>query len=48
MRCVQEIFYIKGYRRLNIVQILCTYVYKWKMVSVETTPGIGTGGDKGE
>jgi hypothetical protein len=21
----------KGYRRVNIIQILCTYVYKWKI-----------------
>jgi hypothetical protein len=24
-----------------MVQILCTYVCKWKMISVETIPGMG-------
>jgi hypothetical protein len=26
----------KGWRRMNIVQILCTHVCKWKMIPVET------------
>jgi hypothetical protein len=39
----------KRYRRVYMVQMLCTHVCKWKMISVETTPGISRGkGDKGE
>jgi hypothetical protein len=30
------------------VQILCTHVCKWKMISVETIPGMAGEGDKGE
>jgi hypothetical protein len=26
--------------RLNMVQVLCTHVCKWKMIPVETIPGI--------
>jgi hypothetical protein len=33
----------KGCRRMNIVQILCTHVCKWKMITIETTPGMGVG-----
>jgi hypothetical protein len=36
----------KGSGRVNIVQILCTHVCKWKM-RLETTPGMGEG-NKGE
>jgi hypothetical protein len=32
---------------MNMVQILCTHVCKWKSESVETLLGMG-GGDKGE
>jgi hypothetical protein len=39
----------KGYRRVNIEQILCTHVYKWKtMILVETIPGMGRRGNEGE
>jgi hypothetical protein len=38
----------EGYRRMNMVQILCTHVCKWKMIPVETIPGMGEEGDKGE
>jgi hypothetical protein len=37
-----------GCRRVNMVQILCTHVCKWKMRPVETIPGMGEGGNKGE
>jgi hypothetical protein len=30
----------KGYRRVNMVQILYTYVCKWKMRPVITVPGM--------
>jgi hypothetical protein len=30
------------------VEILCAHVCKWKMRLIETTPGMGEGGDKGE
>jgi hypothetical protein len=33
----------KGYRKVNMVQIPCTRVCKWKMVPVETIPGVGGG-----
>jgi hypothetical protein len=33
----------KECKRVNIVQILCTHVCKWKMIPVETTPGMGGG-----
>jgi hypothetical protein len=36
----------KGCRRVNIVQILCICICKWKMISVETTPGMGVEGIK--
>jgi hypothetical protein len=29
--------------RVNMVQILCTHVCKWKMISFETIPGIEGG-----
>jgi hypothetical protein len=35
-------------RRMNTVEIMCTRVCKWKMIPVETIPGIGEGGDKGK
>jgi hypothetical protein len=38
----------KGYRRANMVQKLCTHVCKWKNGPVETIPGIGGKGNKGE
>jgi hypothetical protein len=28
-------------RRVNMVQILCTHLYKWKMMLIKTTPGMG-------
>jgi hypothetical protein len=31
----------KGCRKVNMVQILCTHVCKWKMRPVETIPGMG-------
>jgi hypothetical protein len=31
----------KGCRRVNIVQIECTHVCKWKNDTVETVPGMG-------
>jgi orotate phosphoribosyltransferase-like protein len=37
----------KGCRRVNMVQILCTFIYvSGKMRSVETIPGIAGGGIK--
>jgi hypothetical protein len=36
----------KECRRVNIVQILCTHVCKWKMRPVETIPGMGGEGIK--
>jgi hypothetical protein len=30
----------KGCRKGSILQILCTHVCKWKMIPVETTPGM--------
>jgi hypothetical protein len=36
----------KGYRRVNMVQILYTHVSKWKNDPVETISGIG--GEEGE
>jgi hypothetical protein len=33
----------KGCRRVNMVEILCTYICKWKMRLVETLPGMGGG-----
>jgi hypothetical protein len=33
----------KGCRRVNIVQIECTHVCKWKNDTVETVPGMGEG-----
>jgi hypothetical protein len=39
----------KGGRRVDMVQKMCMHVYfNAKMIPVETTPGIGVGGDKGE
>jgi hypothetical protein len=37
----------EGCGKMNMVQILCTHVCKWKMRPVETIPGMG-GEDKGE
>jgi hypothetical protein len=31
----------KGYRRVNMVQILCTHVCKWKNQTCETISGMG-------
>jgi hypothetical protein len=36
----------KECRRVNIVQILCIQVHKWKMIPIETVPEMG--GNKGE
>jgi hypothetical protein len=33
----------KGYRRVNIIQILCTHECKWKMIPAETIPGMEEG-----
>jgi hypothetical protein len=30
----------KEYRRVNVVEILCTHVFKWKNETVETIPGM--------
>jgi hypothetical protein len=38
----------KGYRRMNIMQTLYTFLCTWKMIPVETIPGMGGGEDKGE
>jgi hypothetical protein len=35
-------------KRLNIVQMLCIHVCKWKMITVETISGMAGEGDKGE
>jgi hypothetical protein len=34
--------------RMNMVQIPCTHICKWKMIPVETIPGMGEGGDERE
>jgi hypothetical protein len=31
----------KGCKRVNMVQIPCTHICKWKMIPAETIPGIG-------
>jgi hypothetical protein len=31
----------KGCGRMSMVQILCAHVCKWKMIPVETIPGMG-------
>jgi hypothetical protein len=31
----------RGCKRVNMVQILCTHVSKWKNETVETIPGMG-------
>jgi hypothetical protein len=36
----------KGYKRVNVEQILCAHVCKWKIMAVETTPGMERGGIK--
>jgi hypothetical protein len=33
----------KRCRMVNIMEILCTHVYKWKNETVETIPGMGRG-----
>jgi hypothetical protein len=33
---------------MDIVQILCIHVTKWKNSFVKTIPGMGSGGDKRE
>jgi hypothetical protein len=38
----------KGYRMVNIMQILCTHVCKWKIRYVETIPEMGGEEDEGE
>jgi hypothetical protein len=38
----------KGCERENEVQILCTRVFKWKMIPVESAPGMVGGRDKKE
>jgi hypothetical protein len=32
-----------GYRRMNMVEILCTHICKWEMRSIETTAEMGAG-----
>jgi hypothetical protein len=34
---------VKGGRRVNMVQKMCTHVYKCKMIPVEMIPEIGGG-----
>jgi hypothetical protein len=36
----------KGCRRVNMEQLLCTYVCKWKIIPVETSMGMGERGIK--
>jgi hypothetical protein len=36
----------KKHGKVNMVQILCTHVGKWKIRPVETVPGMGQGGMK--
>jgi hypothetical protein len=31
----------KEYRRVNMVQLLCTHVCKWKMIPIENSSGMG-------
>jgi hypothetical protein len=38
----------EGHGKVNIVQILCISVCKWKNIPAETIPGMEGGGDKGE
>jgi hypothetical protein len=38
----------KGIGRVNIVQVLCTHVFIWKIIPDETIPWMVGGGDKGE
>jgi hypothetical protein len=38
----------KGLEMVNMVQILCTHVYKWKMRPVEISLGMGGVEDIGE
>jgi hypothetical protein len=38
----------KGYRRLNMVKYYVHMYVIGKMIPVETIPGMGGGGDKGE
>jgi hypothetical protein len=33
---------------VNVVEILCTHVGKWKYKYIKTIPGMGEGGDKAE
>jgi hypothetical protein len=33
----------KWCRKVNMVKILCTHVFKWKMIPVETIPRMGRG-----
>jgi hypothetical protein len=37
----------KGYRRVNVVEMLCIHVWKWKNVTCWNFQELG-GGDKGE
>jgi hypothetical protein len=36
----------KGYRKVNMVQILYTHRCKWKMIPVETNPEMVEGGER--
>jgi hypothetical protein len=36
----------KGYRRVNMVEIKCAHVCKWKKIPVETIPGMTGAGTK--
>jgi hypothetical protein len=35
-------------QEVNMVEMLCTHVCKWKNKTVETIPGMEGSGDKGE
>jgi hypothetical protein len=37
---------VTGFKRVNVVQILCTPEYKWNVLD-EIVPGMGLGGMKG-
>jgi hypothetical protein len=44
----EEVRIQEGYRKVNMVEILCTDVWKWKMRPVETIPGMEGREDEGE
>jgi hypothetical protein len=37
---------VKRDRRMNMVQIMCIHVCKYKTIPVETVPGIGEGDER--